>query len=224
VQHDGSSDLVADVYTFVQSSLVFTDPPGHTRLRRLVIAAFVPTVVNELAGAISVITNRLLDEHAESLDLAAHLAVPMPIAVLGQLLGVSLSEAEGRQLKRWCDDFLVPFGRDVSTLSPDELARVASAGEGLHGFVDTVLSRRTASGTDDVVDRLLAGESQDRLSEQEMFANIVLLLIAGHEDSTSMIGNGAAMLLERPEVRAELAPRPFPLACGGRRVNAPGEP
>ena len=205
---DGSSDLLTDMYTFVQSSLVFTDPPDHTRLRRLVIAAFVPAVINELADPISVITNRLLDEHAESLDLAAHLAEPMPIAVLGQLLGVSLSETEGHQLKRWCDDFLLPFGRDMSTLSPDELARVRSAGEGLHGFVDTVLSRRAARGTDDVVGRLLAGESEDRLSEQELFANIVLLLIAGHENSTSMIGNGAAMLLELPEVRAELARDP----------------
>jgi cytochrome P450 len=84
---DGSSDLLADMYTFVKSSLVFTDPPDHTRLRRLVIAAFVPSVINELADPISMITNRLLDEHAESLDLAAHLAEPMPIAVLGQLFG-----------------------------------------------------------------------------------------------------------------------------------------
>jgi cytochrome P450 len=168
----------------------------------------VPTVINELAGPISVITNRLLDEHLESLDLAAHLAEPMPIAVLGQLLGVSLSVAEGRQLKQWCDDFLLPFGRDMSTLSPDELSRIRSAGAGLHEFVDAVLSRRTASGTDDVVSRLLAGESQDRLSEQELFANLVILLIAGHENSTSLIGNGAALLLELPEVRTELARDP----------------
>lgn len=92
---DGSSDLLADMYTFVQASLVFTDPPDHTRLRRLVIAAFVPPVVNELVGPISVITNRLLDEHAESLDVAPHLAQPMPIGVLGQLMGVSLTESEG---------------------------------------------------------------------------------------------------------------------------------
>jgi len=201
----GSSDLLADMSTFVKSSLVFTDPPDHTRLRRLVIAAFVPSVINELAGPISMITNRMLDEHADSLDLAAHLAEPMPIAVLGQLLGVSLLESEGAQLKQWCDDFLLPFGRDVNTLSSDELARVKAAAQGLHGFVDTVLSRRTAGGTDDVVGRLLAGESQDRLSEQELFANIVLLLIAGHENSTSLIGNGAAMLLELPDIRAELA-------------------
>ena len=201
----GSSDLLADMSTFVKSSLVFTDPPDHTRLRRLVIAAFVPSVINELAGPISMITNRMLDEHADSLDLAAHLAEPMPIAVLGQLLGVSLLESEGAQLKQWCDDFLLPFGRDVNTLSSDELARVKAAAQGLHGFVDTVLSRRTADGTDDVVGRLLAGESQDRLSEQELFANIVLLLIAGHENSTSLIGNGAAMLLELPDIRAELA-------------------
>ena len=206
---NGSSDLLADMYTFVKSSLVFTEPPDHTRLQRLVIAAFVPTVINELAKPISMITNRLLDEHRDSLDLAAHLAQPMPIAVLGQLLGVSLSEAEGAQLKRWCDDFLLPFGRDIRTLSPDELARVKSAGAGLHEFVDTVLSRHgTASGTDDVVGRLLAGESSDRLSEQELFANIVLLLIAGHENSTSLIGNGAAMLLGLPEVRRELARDP----------------
>ena len=202
---DGSSDLLADMSTFVKSSLVLTDPPDHTRLRRLVIAAFVPSVINALAGPISLITNRMLDEHADSLDLAAHLAEPMPIAVLGQLLGVSLLESEGAQLKQWCDDFLLPFGRDVNTVSSDELARVKAAAQGLHGFVDTVLSRRTAGGTDDVVGRLLAGESQDRLSEQELFANIVLLLIAGHENSTSLIGNGAAMLLELPDIRAELA-------------------
>jgi cytochrome P450 len=79
----------------------------------------------------------------------------------------------------------------------------------LHEFVDTVMSRHgTGSGTDDVVSRLLAGESDDRLSEQELFANIVLLLIAGHENSTSLIGNGAAMLLSLPDVRAELAQDP----------------
>ena len=86
--------------------------------------------------------------------------------------------------------------------------RCRSPYQGLHGFVDTVLSRRTASGADDVVGRLLAGESQDRLSEEELFANIVLLLVAGHENSTSLIGNGAATLLELPDVRAELAPDP----------------
>jgi cytochrome P450 len=121
---------------------------------------------------------------------------------------VSLSEAEGRQLKHWCDDFLLPFGRDVGRLSAQELTRVRSAGEGLHGFVDTVLSRHNGSGADDVVSRLLAGESEDRLSEQELFANIVLLLIAGHENSTSLIGNGAAMLLGLPEVRNQLAQDP----------------
>ena len=69
-------------------------------------------------------------------------------------------------------------------------------------------SRHHASEADDVVGRLLAGESEDRLSEQELFANIVLLLIAGHENSTSLIGNGAALLLGLPEVRAELARDP----------------
>jgi cytochrome P450 len=94
-------------------------------------------VINDLAEPIAAITDRMLDEHSDSLDLAAHLAEPMPIAVLGQLLGVSLSEPEGAQLKQWCDDFLLPFVRDINTLSSAELVRVKAAGEGLHGFVDT---------------------------------------------------------------------------------------
>lgn len=201
---DESSSVLAEMYGFVESSLVFTDPPDHTRLRRLIIAAFVPSVINPMAGPVSDITNRLLDEHVDSLDLAAHLAEPLPITVLGQMLGVSLSEPEVAQLKRSCDDFLLPFGREIATLSPDELARIRSAGAGLHEFVDTVLSRHTASDSSDVVGRLLAGEKEDRLTEQELFANIVLLLIAGHENSTSLIGNGAAILLDLPDVRREL--------------------
>ena len=78
----------------------------------------------------------------------------------------------------------IAIGRDISTLSPEELARTRSAGAGLRAFVDTVLSRHSASDQNDVVGRLLAGESDDRLSEQELFANIVLLLIAGHENSS----------------------------------------
>jgi len=135
-------------------------------------------------------------------------AEPLPIAVLGKLLGVSLTEDEGRQLKTWCDDFLLPFGRDITTLSADEVERARAAGGGLSGFVTTVLDRHDSAADDDVIGRLVGGEVDDRLSRQELFANIVLLLIAGHENSTSLIANGVVWLLDLPDVRHLLTTEP----------------
>lgn len=197
----GADEVMAGTYSFVHSSLVFSDPPEHTRLRRLVSRAFTPSTIERLADVISVVTNRLLDLAGPQPDLVHDLAEPLPIAALGMLLGVALSEEEGRRLKTWCDDFLLPFGRDTRDLSTGELERARAAGAGLSEFVSIVLERHRSAADEDVIDRLVAGESDDRLSRQELFANIVLLLIAGHENTTSPIANGAMWLLELPEVR-----------------------
>lgn len=207
-------DPLSSLYAFVHSSLVFSDPPEHTRLRRLVSRAFTPRAVEGLTDAIWSITRQLVGELPSGgrLDVVADLAEPLPMIVLGQLLGVTLGEADRHQLKGWCDDFLLPFGRDLTSLDAAEQARTRAASDGLVDFVATVLDRRgdrlTALPGDDVVSRLLAGEADDRLSRQELFANIVLFLIAGHENTTSLIANGTAVLLERPAVRAALAAEP----------------
>lgn len=203
-----AADLVEATAAFVHSSLVFSDPPEHTRLRRLVSRAFTPSAIEHLSGAITDEADRLLDRAGPQPDLVRDVAEPLPIAVLGKLLGVSLTEDEGRQLKTWCDDFLLPFGRDITTLSADEVERVRAAGGGLSGFVTTVLDRHDSAADDDVIGRLVAGEVDDRLSRQELFANIVLLLIAGHENSTSLIANGVVWLLDLPDVRHLLTTEP----------------
>jgi cytochrome P450 len=193
------AEVLARTYTFVNSSLVFSDPPEHTRLRRLVSRAFAPGVVERLRDVIAATTVRLLDRSGDRLDVIAELAEPLPMTVLGELLGASLSDSDRSKIKSACDDFLLPFGRHLSSLTDAELARAQAAGLELDEFVDTVLDRPARE--DDVVGRMLAGEAEDRLTHKELYANVVLFLIAGHENLTSLLGNGAATLLELPDVQ-----------------------
>jgi cytochrome P450 len=195
----GAAEVLSRTYTFVNSSLVFSDPPEHTRLRRLVSRAFAPGVVEQLSDVIAATADRLLIPDGNRLDVVADLAEPLPMVVLGELLGVRLSDTDRRKIKIACDDFLLPFGRDLATLDDAELARAGAAGRELDDFVDTVLDRPPRD--DDVVGRLLAGEAEDRLTRRELYANIVLFLVAGHENLTSLLGNGTAILLGLGEVR-----------------------
>jgi cytochrome P450 len=195
----GAAEVLSRTYTFVNSSLVFSDPPEHTRLRRLVSRAFAPGVVEQLSDVIAATADRLLMPDGDRLDVVADLAEPLPMVVLGELLGVRLSDTDRRKIKIACDDFLLPFGRDLATLDDAELARAGAAGRELDDFVDTVLDRPPRD--DDVVGRLLAGEAEDRLTRRELYANIVLFLVAGHENLTSLLGNGTAILLGLGEVR-----------------------
>ncbi|WP_433781455.1 cytochrome P450 [Actinomycetospora sp. CA-101289] len=203
-----TSRVLAGAYTFVNNSLVFSDPPQHTRLRRLVGQAFVPAAVDALAPAVEHHTRRLLDAAGPRFDVVADLAEPLPIAVLGELLGVPLLDGDAHRLKTACDDFLLPWGRDVSSLSEDENDRAVAASGALGAFVETVLTQRGDAAPDDVVGRLLAGETDEQLTHEELFATIVLLLIAGHENLTSMLGNGVLWLLDLPELRARLRDEP----------------
>lgn len=191
-----ASDDFASTYTFVDRSLVFSDPPDHTRLRRLVGRAFVPGAIEPLGEVIADQTTAMLDAAGDDLDVVRDLAEPLPIAVLGSLLGMRLDADAGRRLKVACDDFLIPWGRSPETLSPAEWSRAQDAGRELSQVVDVALDRRSAGAPqDDVVARLVAGEAEDHLTRQELFANIVLFLIAGHENLTSLLGVGALLLM-----------------------------
>ena len=156
-------------------------------------------MVEKLRDVIAATTVRLLARGGDGLDVIAELAEPLPMAVLGELLGVSLSDSDRSKIKTACDDFLLPFGRDLASLTDAELALARAAGLELDEFVQTVLDRPARE--DDVVGRLLAGEAEDRLTHKELYANIVLFLIAGHENLTSLLGNGTATLLELPDVQ-----------------------
>lgn len=193
-------DTLRHLYAFVHSSLVFSDPPDHTRLRSLVSRAFTPARVGRLRPWVERTVDELLDavEPRGRMDFVADFAAPLPLRVLAGVLGMTLRPEEQRALKAACDDFLLPFGRDPATLTGEETARATRAGDTLARAV-----RDALDGAADRPDSLLAvltgaSEDGDRLSREELFACVVLFLIAGHENLTSLLSNGVLVLLDHP--------------------------
>ncbi|MFG3156242.1 cytochrome P450 [Streptomyces sp. NPDC048219] len=196
----GSRDTLRHLYAFVHSSLVFSDPPDHTRLRSLVSRAFTPASVGRLRPWIEETVDRLLNtvEPRGRMDFVADVAAPLPLSVLAGVLGMSLDPGGRRRLKAACDDFLLPFGRDPATLTDEETARAARAGDHLAEAVRDALAQGAARPESLLATLAGASEDGDRLSHEELFASVVLFLIAGHENLTSLLSNGLVVLLDHP--------------------------
>jgi cytochrome P450 len=193
------------LYAFLNNSLVFSDPPRHTRLRELVSQAFTPRAVEAMRPRIQALVDGFLDAVASHgrMDVVRDLAYPLPIAVITSLLGAPLEDRD--QLKEWCDALLIPFGKDPAALTPDERTRAAQAGDALSGYVRTLIQQVRAQPRDDLLSALVqAAAAGDRLSDDELFANVVLFLIAGHENLTSLLGNSTLALLRHPDQLAKL--------------------
>ncbi len=203
------------LYTFVNNSLVFSDPPRHTRLRELVSKAFTPRAIESMRARIQALADGLFDavEPHGQMDVIHDLAYPLPLAVLASLLGFPQQDRDN--LKRWCDDFILPFGRDPTALSAEERARVDAGAAALVEYVHHLVEAVRAHPNDALVTALeQAAEAGDRLSDEELFASIVLLIIAGHENLTSLLGTGTLLLLQHPDQRqkAEADPTLWPHA------------
>lgn len=169
----------------VAASMVATDPPGHTRLRGLVSRAFNAATVQDLRPRIEQITSDLLDriEPAGSADLIASFAAPLPVTVISDLLGVP--PAGRSQLRRWSN---------ATFASGDPAARDTASHQIAASMTHLVAARRTHPG-EDLLSRLTGS---DQLSNDELVSLAVLLLIAGHETTTSLIGNAVLALLDHP--------------------------
>jgi hypothetical protein len=186
--------------------MLVKDDPDHGRLRGLVNKAFTPRVVSELRPRVQAITDELLDtaEKRGELDAIADLGMPLPIIVIAELLGVPLEERAN--LKRWSDK-LVTFLD--GTIREKGLTDAAQACVEMRAYMDRVFAERRASPRDDLISRLIAArEVEDRLSDDELFGTVVLILAAGHETTTNLIGNGLYTLLRHPEELARLRARP----------------
>jgi pimeloyl-[acyl-carrier protein] synthase len=193
----------------VNNSLVFSDPPRHTRLRALVSRAFTPRAVEGMRPLIQSLVDGMLDAVAPQgrMDVVRDLAYPLPIAVIASLLGFPAADRE--RIKRWSDDLLVPFGREPAALSGEELERASHGGAALSDYVHGLVAEVRVHPRDDLLSALVhAAEGGERLSDDELFATVVLFLIAGHENLTSLIGCGTLALLEHPEELRKLAADP----------------
>jgi cytochrome P450 len=187
--------------------MLAVDPPDHTRLRRLVANAFTNTRVDALRSRVQHIANELLDDVLDvdtsqrSVDLVAAYALPLPFTVICELLGVAIPDRAhfGRELRL----LLSP----ADTPAAGERARHAS--DAVVDFLGTlVAAKRTTPGDDLVSDLISARDGNDQLTEQELLSTIFQLIVAGHDTTASLLGNGLVALLDRPAVLEALRAEP----------------
>jgi cytochrome P450 len=191
------------------TSLVFNDPPLHTRVRKIIAGAFTPRSILDMEQPVTALVDGLLDaiEAKGSADLIGDLAAAVPIEVIGNLLAVPREERE--PLRAWS---LAILGALEPALTPEQQAHGETAVRDFLAYLETLVARRRARPGDperDVLTRLVQGEQDGaRLSEAELLHNIIFILNAGHETTTNLVGNGLYALLEWPEERERLLSRP----------------
>ena len=189
-------------------SLLFLDPPTHTRIRRLVSKAFAPRVVASVEPQIHTIVDELMANMAgkTELDVIADFALPLPVRIMCLLLGIPVEEygdfePAARRLGRVLDFNLVVYNDD---LDDAEGAR----GE-LTDYLKDLIARRRGDLGDDLLSRLIQVEEQgDVLTAEELLATCVLLMVAGHETTANLIANGVLALTRDPDALARLAADP----------------
>jgi pimeloyl-[acyl-carrier protein] synthase len=181
-------------------SMLDRDPPDHTRLRGLVSKAFTPRVVEGLRPHIQRIVDGLLArlDGRHAMDLIEEFAYPLPVIVICQMLGVPVADRD--RFKQWGLD--IARGLDSILLPPDsEVARRSTAARRALAdyFRELIAERRAAPRGDMLSDLITAEEAGDKLSTDELLATCILLLVAGHETTVNLIGNGTLALLRHPD-------------------------
>lgn len=184
---------------FVRAPTMLTsDPPEHTRLRRLVSKAFTPRAVENLRPRIQEIVDELLAEVADKgeMDLVQALAYPLPVIVIAEMLGVP---AEDRaKFKKWSDDIVATLGGPFTPQGV--LQAAATARNELVEYLSGVIADRRKNPQDDLISGLIAAEDEGTvLSAQEIYSTTILLLVAGNETTTHLIDNSMLALLRNPE-------------------------
>jgi len=175
------------------------DPPDHTRLRGLVHKAFTPRLVERMRARVESLADELLDAalRRRRLDLIRDYALPIPMTIIAEMLGVPAGDRH--RFHRW--------SRVIVATSPSGLARFAAVPPVVFflRYIRKLVRARRADPRDDLVSALAqAEEAGDQLSEDELLAMIFLLLVAGHETTVNLIGNGALALLRNPGQREKL--------------------
>jgi pimeloyl-[acyl-carrier protein] synthase len=230
--------IAETVYGSFSKTVFYADPPYHTHLRGLMNHAFTPRRVERLRPYIQKVVDELLDaaQAQAEVDVIHDLAYPLPVMVIAELLG--LPAGDRARFKKWSDDLFAILGT-VRHKSTDLLDRAARSLEEMTDYVKDLSHHRREAPQDDLLTALLsvtedeglvcphphdsssihtAGElireqkASSALTEEELVANINILLSTGHETTTHLIGNGLLALLQHPEQFNKLQTRPALLA------------
>lgn len=180
------------------ATLPMTDPPGHTEIRRLVVKAFTARRIEGLRDHTQVIVDGLLDNMKEAgspADLVRHLALPLPISVIAELLGIP--QPDHGRVRAWVDALL-----SVIDLPAERIQEAKTEFETY--MTDVVAQRRNNPGDDLISDLLRVREQDDKLTEDELLSLVMLLFVAGYETTVSQLSNFAYTLLTHPNLWSEL--------------------
>ncbi|ABD08347.1 Cytochrome P450 [Rhodopseudomonas palustris HaA2] len=192
------------------TSLVFNDPPAHTRVRRLITGALSPRAIAGMQPDLIALVDRLLDAMAAKagVDLIEDFAAAIPIEVIGNLLGVPHDERG--PLRDWS---LAILGALEPVIGPETFSRGNEAVRDFLAYLEILITRRRAEPGDpehDVLTRLIQGDdgTGEKLSAKELLHNCIFLLNAGHETTTNLIGNGLVALADNPAEKQRLIGQP----------------
>ena len=191
------------MHRLINENMLFADPPDHTRLRALVNQAFTPRRVEQLAPRIQQITDELLDGIAAAgqADLIADFALPMPVRIIAELLGIPPEDQV--QVADWSQAIISPGSRNLNYSARKRKVRAFVA------YLQEMFALRQKAPQDDLISALVqAEEAGERLNEAELSSMVALLLVTGHETTVNLLGNGALALLAHPEQLGILRERP----------------
>ncbi len=180
---------------YVAKSMLVSDPPDHTRLRTLVQKAFTPRMIDQLRPRITTIVDDLLNATGASFDVVQDLAYPLPVIVIAELLGVSPEDRE--TFKDWSATLAASLDPLVS---PELMDHATAARQALHTYLRGIIAERRRAPKGDLISALVAVEERGEvLTEPELVVMCSLLLVAGHETTVNLIGNGTLALLQHPD-------------------------
>jgi cytochrome P450 len=202
---------IESLVRYLNHWMVFRDPPDHTRLRRLFNKAFTPTSVENLRPNIEDIVAQLIDsmqakaKRGETVDYIADFAYPLPASVIMDLLGVPRADLE--RVKIWSDDIALFIG--TAQVAGNKYLRAESGAKAMSDYFRILVEDRTARPRDDMISQLvLARDDRDALSTDEIIGTAILLLFAGHETTSNLIGNGFLYSMKNREQWERLIANP----------------
>jgi cytochrome P450 len=191
-------------------SMLMQDPPEHTRLRGLVNQAFTPRMIRRLEPRMEEIAHQLLDAAlaVRQVDLVQALTYPLPVIVIAEMIGVPMDHRD--QFKEWSDGLVENLGLGIMGPEPPEvIERELRLIDELRAYFTQLVAERRARPREDLLSGLVAAELEgSRLTFDEMLQMLVLLLVAGNETTTNLIGNAAIELMQHPDQLERLRAHP----------------
>jgi cytochrome P450 len=183
-----------------EKNMIFSDPPEHNRLRALVQKAFTVGFVEQLRERVQLLADQLVDAVAPrgEMDLIDDYAFPLPVLVIAEMLGIPPSDRG--KLRGW-SEALLPGG----FMGKEKMARIAQGITEFSTYLMNLCEERRRAPAGDLVSALVHAEEQgDKLSQEELLSMIMLLVVAGHETTVNLLGNGMLALFEHPDQLAKL--------------------